>query len=64
MVEEHGDVNQDSSTYNTRSKRRVVEEVSPQPPNKTSTLSVVPHIKVVSQEHNVNNHANASQQQR
>ena len=64
LVEEHGNVNQDSCAYNTRSKKRAMEEVSPQPPNHPSTSSVVPHVQVVSQQHNANHPANTSQQKR
>ena len=47
LVEEHCNVNHDSYAYNTRSKRRVVEEVTP-PPTQASTSSVVPHVQNVS----------------
>ena len=47
LVEEHGNVNQDSHAYNTKIKRRAVEEVAPQPPNQTLTSSAVPHVQIV-----------------
>ena len=56
QVEEHCNVNQDSIAHNTRSKRRIIEDVSP--PNLASTSNAIPHIQAI------NDQSKAPQQQR
>ena len=62
LMEEHCNVNQDSCAYNIKSKRRVVEEITPPPPNQASTLGVVPHVQIVSYQHNASQFVDTPQQ--
>ena len=64
LVEEHCNVNHDSYAYNTRSKRRVVEDVTPPPLDQASTSSAVPHVHIISHQHNASQPANAPRQKR
>ena len=52
QVEEHCYVNQDSISHKTRSKRRVIEDITP-PPNEASTSNIVCHIQVLNDQSNV-----------
>ena len=63
LVEEHGNVNQDSGAYNTRNKKRAMEEMASQTPNQPSTLSAMPHVQVVNHQHNFNQPIDVSLQQ-
>ena len=51
IVEEYCNVNQDSCAYNTRSKRKNMEEVTT-PLNQASTSGTSTHVQMVVQQHN------------